>query len=84
MPDGLEQSGWHVRMQTHVKLRNDAFPFMLDLAIFPVWVHSPRDNDEPFWGRHRGRHLIPGKRGRQQRHCEDRLIVREGQEGVEA
>ena len=71
-------------MQTHVKLRNDVFPFMLDLAIFPVRVHSPRDNDEPFQGRHRRRHLIPGKRGRRQQRCEDRLIVREGQEGVEA
>ena len=83
VPDGLEQSGWRVRMQTHVKLRNDAFPFTLDLAIFPVRVHGPRDNDEPFRGRHRRRHLIPGKRGRRQRRREDRLIVGEGREGVE-
>ena len=84
MPDGLEQNRWCVRMQTHIKLRNDVFPFMLDLAIFPVRVHSPCDNDEPFQGQHRWRHLIPGKHGRRQRCYEDRLIVREGQEGVEA
>ena len=84
MSDGLEQNGWRVRMQTHVKLRNNAFLFMLDLVIFPVWVHSPRDNDEPFQRWHRRRHLIPGKRDRRQRRCEDRLIVREGQEGIEA
>ena len=69
-------------MQTHVKLRNNVFPFMLDLVIFPVWVHSPCDNDEPFRGRHRRRHLIPGKRGRRQQRREDRLIVGEGWEGV--
>ena len=83
VPDGLEQSGWRVRMQTHVKLRNDVFPFTLDLAIFPVRVHGPRDNDKLFWGWPRQRHLIPGKRGRRQRRHKDRLIVGEVWEGVE-
>ena len=83
VPDGLEQSGWRVRMQTHVKLRNDVFPFTLDLAIFPVRLHGPRSNDEPFRGRPRRRHLIPGKRGRRQRRHKDRLIVGEGWEGID-